>query len=344
LLYRLHKVCNYEYSEKEIIVPLERLIKGIPFKQATVETVDLESDTVKIKDGEIPFDILVVAMGSHPAFFNIEGIREHSMTLSNYEEAKQIREKIIELFDEVEETKDPPHIILGGAGFTGIELAGELCDSLPKRYRDHNLPEPEKLFSVVEALPTILPGWDEKLIEDGTRFLECKKVDFLLKNPIVKVGDKVLHLKDGSVLKPDLFVWTGGVEMDPACGPGFEVRARRIVVDEYLQSNGTENVFIAGDQACTVNNDDRPMPPNAHIAMMQADVVAANIVAKLRGKPMKKYNYEHAGEVVTFGHGYAVGEIFGINLKGLPAKIMKQFIHLWYLHSIGGIGVLLEYW
>ena len=158
LLYRLHKVCNYEYSEKEIIVPLERLIKGIPFKQATVETVDLESDTVKIKDGEIPFDILVVAMGSHPAFFNIEGIREHSMTLSNYEEAKQIREKIIELFDEVEETKDPPHIILGGAGFTGIELAGELCDSLPKLYRDHNLPEPEKLFSVVEALPTILPG------------------------------------------------------------------------------------------------------------------------------------------------------------------------------------------
>ena len=210
LLYRLHKVCNYEYKEKDIIIPLNRLIRNIPFKKTTVEKVDSESGTVKTIDGDISYDILVVAMGSHPAFFNIEGIREHSMTLGSYEEAKQIRKRIFDLFEEAEEKKVVPDIALGGAGFTGIELAGELCECLPKLYKEHGIPEPEKLFSVVEALPTILPGWNEKLIEDGTRFLEHKKVEFYLKNPVTKVGDKELHLKDGVTLEPDLFIWTGG--------------------------------------------------------------------------------------------------------------------------------------
>lgn len=344
LLYRLHKVCNYEYAEKDIIVPLKRLIKDIPLKKATVETIDIETDTVKTDKGDIPYDILVVAMGSHPAFFNIEGIQENSETLGNYEEAKRIREKLFTLFSEAKQNKKQPSIVLGGAGFTGIELAGELCDCLPRLYKKHEIDEPEKLFTIVEALPTILPGWDERLIEEGSEFLKRNKVELCLKNPVSRVGVNKVELKDGKTLTPDLFIWTGGVEGDPACGEGFEIRARRISVNEHLQQAENDNVFIAGDQACTVNLDGRPMPPNAHIAMMQADVAADNIIAMLRKKPLKKYKFEHAGEVVTFGKGYAVGEIFGINLKGLPAKVMKQFIHLWYLHSIGGVSLLLEYW
>ena len=344
LLYRLHKTCNYEYNEKDIIVPLKPLINDTAFKKATVETINIEKNTVKTNEGDIPYDILVVAMGSHPAYFNIEGIREHSLTLSNYEKAKQIRQQVFESFEKAAKTKEPPKIVVGGAGFTGIELAGELCDCLPRLYRDHEIPEPKKILSIVEALPTILPGWDEGLVKEGTKFLESKKVDLYLNNPVVKVGDEELLLKDGTALTPDIFVWTGGVEMDPACGPGFEVRSRRIAVNEYLQPEGMENIFVAGDQACAVNNENRSMPPNAHIAMMQADVVVSNIISKLRDRPMKKYQFGHAGEVVTFGHSYAVGEVFGINLKGLPAKIMKQFIHLWYLHSIGGFKLLFEYW
>jgi len=344
LLYRIHKVCNYDYEEKDIIIPLRRLIKDIPFKKATVESVDLESNVVKTDNGDIKYDILVAAMGSHPAFFGIEGICEYSLTLGSYEEAKEIRHRILELFDKAEKEKTPPNIVLGGAGFTGVELAGELCECLPKLYRDHKLQELETYFSIVEALPTILPGWDKRLIEKGTKYFQSKKVKLYFKSPVVKVGHNEVVLKDGKTLAADLFIWTGGVEGDPACRQGFETRARRIVVNDYLQPIGVENVFIAGDQACTVDREGKPVPPNAHIAMKHADIVVDNILAKLRDKPMKKYKFEHVGEVVTFGRGYAVGKIYGVTLEGLPAKIMKQIIHLWYLHSIGGFSLLLEYW
>ena len=343
LLYRLHKVCNYEYEEKDIVIPLQRLTKGITFKKATVETITLESDAIKTENGEIPYDILIVAMGSHPAYFNIEGIRENSLTLGNYDDAKEIRHRLFDLFKKAEQENTPPNIIVGGAGFTGIELAGELCDCLEKLYNQYSIQKPEKLFSIVEALPTILPGWDEKLIETGMEFLEKKKIELILNNPIVKVGEKEIILKDGTTLNPDLFIWTGGVEGDPACGKKFEIKSRRIIVNKTLQYFNFD-VFVAGDLACTLNQEGKPMPPNAHIAMMQADIVVNNIISMLRNKPFKHYKYEHAGEIVTFGNTYAEGEVFGIRLWGLPAKMMKQFIHLWYLYSIGGFSLLLEYW
>jgi NADH dehydrogenase len=84
------------------------------------------------------------------------------------------------------------------------------------------------------------------------------------------------------------------------------------------------------------------MAPNAHIAMTQADVVAHNIVASIRGGKLKKYRFNHAGEVITSGKSFSIGELFGIRLTGLPAKVMKKFIHLWYLHSIGGFKLAFE--
>lgn len=303
----------------------------------------LKSKVVKTDESDLSYDLLLIAMGSHPTYFGINGIQENSVTLGSYEEAKKIREKIFELYKNAE-INDPPNFVIGGAGFTGVELAGEIIESIPKLSKEFGVKEPKTKLTIVEALPTILPGWDEKLIEKGTKFLQEQGVNLHLSDPVVEVNEKSVKLKSGTVLQPDLFIWTGGVEADPACGKGFEIKSRRIVVDEYLQHKGVEDVFIAGDQACAVDSNGKPMPPNAHIAMMQADFAVHNILAKIRGETMKKYTFEHAGEIVTFGKDYAVGEIFGYNFYGLLAKIMKQFIHVWYLHSIGGINLIFEYW
>ena len=114
-------------------------------------------------------------MGSHPAYFNIEGITENSLTLGDYDDSKKIRDKIFELFEEAgKQGKSPPKIVIGGAGFTGIELAGEISDCLPEIYSKHGFTKPEKAFTIVEALPTILPGWDEKRLErTALHLLQC---------------------------------------------------------------------------------------------------------------------------------------------------------------------------
>lgn len=344
LLYKLHEVCNKEYHEKDIVIPIERLIrnKNVKFVQASVERVDTDTNQVHTSDGSFPYDILVIALGSHPAFFNIEGIEEHSMTLGNYDQAKEIRERIKELFAEAEKTGTSPSVVIGGAGFTGVELAGEMMDWFPVLYKEHGLEEKGPLFTMVEAYSSILPGWNEGLVKNAHAYLKKRGVKLHLGDPVTSVGERRLELKSGLVMEPDLFIWTGGVEGDPVCPSDFQIRARRIVVNDHLQHEGYDNLYVLGDMACAVNKEGAAMPPNAHIAMIHADVAKHNIVASIRGNNPKKYKFQHMGEVVTLGKSYAVGELFGIKLTGLPARIVKKFIHLWYLHSIGGFKLVLE--
>ena len=149
-------------------------------------------------------------------------------------------------------------------------------------------------------------------------------------------------MKSGQIIKPDLFIWTGGVRGDPACGLDFQVKGRRITVDEYCRALGFDDIFVAGDSACAVDAEGKPMPPTAHIAMVQGDIVAHNIVSLMKGSPMKKYVYQRAGEIVTLGKTDAIMDLFGLKFSGTIAKFLKKVVHWWYLHSIGGFSLLLS--
>jgi NADH dehydrogenase len=153
-LYRIPGVCNTMYKEKDIIVPIRRLVdeKKITFKRASIKTVDINRKVVVTDKGEEPYDVLVLALGSHPAYFNIPGIRENSLTFGSYMEAKTVRKRIRVLAEEAAKTMKMPRIIIGGAGFTGVELAGELTDSLLVLYKELKVPQSEKLVNIVEAL------------------------------------------------------------------------------------------------------------------------------------------------------------------------------------------------
>lgn len=344
-LYRIHEVCNLEYEDKEIIVPLSRVLSvRVDLRQASVQDIDAERKIIVTDKGEIPYDICVIALGSHVTYFGIEGLEENSMILNSFEAAKSIRARIHELFEEASETGKPPEILIGGGGFTGVELAGELSDCIPILCDRHNLESSGKCVSIVETLPTILNGWNEKQVLLAQKVLRERGIEFILDDPVSRVTNNKVEMKSGKILEPDLFVWTGGVRGDPACGLGFQLKGRRVSIDEYCRAEGYEDIFVAGDSACAVDTvSGRLMPPTAHVAMVQGDIVGENIVAKLKGSAMKKYVYNRAGEIVTLGKTNAVGDLFGFRFSGLFAKFMKKVVHWWYLHSIGGFSLLLEY-
>jgi NADH dehydrogenase len=342
-LYRIHEVCNVDYKEEDIIIPLKKLFNNekVMFKQTTVTSIDPKRNEVNTTSGKETYDIVVITLGSHPAYYNIEGIREEGLTLGSYEQAIKIRETIQELFEKAGQQKNPPKIVIGGAGFSGVELAGELTDWLPTLYEKHNLSTPQTIVTVVEAFSSILPGWDKKLCNKGEQVLTEKGVDFIFNDPITKVGPYSVELKSGKSLEHDLFIWTGGVRGDPACGQDFETMRQKIVIDENCRALGNENVYVAGDSACTIDSDGRFQPPTAHIAMEQGDIVSHNILASINNRPLKKYEFKRAGEIVTLGRTGAVGELFGIHFTGLMAKFLKRVVHWWYLIQIGGLDVLL---
>jgi NADH dehydrogenase len=343
-LYRIHEVCNLEYEDKEIIVPLTRILdKRVDLRQASVQDIDTEKKIVTTNQGDIPYDICVIALGSHVTYFGIEGLEEYSMILNSFDAAKSIRARIHELYEKSTETGKPPEILIGGGGFTGVELAGELSDCIPTLCERHNLESPGKSVSIVEALPTILNGWNEKQVILSQKILSERGIELILDDPVSRVTERNVELKSGKILEPDLFVWTGGVRGDPACGLGFQWKGRRISIDDYCRAEGYEDIFVAGDSACAVDaGSGRPMPPTAHVAMVQGDIVFENIMATLKGSPMKKYVYKRAGEIVTLGKTNAVGDLFGFKFSGAFAKFMKKVVHWWYLHSIGGFSFLLE--
>ena len=344
-LYRIHEVCNLEYEDNEIIVPLSRILdtRRVDFQQSSVKNIDTEMKTVSTNKGDISYDICVIALGSHVTYFGIEGLEENSMVLNSFESAKRIRARVNQFFEEDQEMLNPPKILIGGGGFTGVELAGELSDCIPILCQKHGVESSNTGVTIVEALPSILPGWSEKHVIQAQNTLKTKGIELIFNDPITRVTKDRVEMKSGRVIEPDLFVWTGGVRGDPACGQDFQVKGRRISTDEYCRAEGYNDIFVAGDSACAVDAaSGKSMPPTAHVAMVQGDIVAENIVAVLRGTPMKKYVYNRVGEIVTLGKTNAVGDLFGLKFSGFLAKFMKKVVHWWYLHSIGGFSLLLE--
>jgi NADH dehydrogenase len=343
-LYRIHKVCNLEFEDKEIIVPLSRILsKRVEFIHTSVKDINVKNKMVITDKGDIAYDICVVALGSHVTYFGIEGLEENSMSLNSFDAAKKIREQIHILFEKTSETGKAPEILIGGGGFTGVELAGELSDCIPILCERHMIEPHDSYVSVVEAMPTILTGWNEHQVLFAQKVLQERGVELTLADPVSKVTYRKVEMKSGKIYEPGLFIWTGGVRGDPACGLGFQLKGRRISIDEYCRAEGYEDIFVAGDSACAVDAESRrPMPPTAHIAMVQGNIVADNIFAKLKDQPMKKYIYKRAGEIVTLGKTNAIGDLFGFRFSGNFAKFMKKVVHWWYLHSIGGFSFLLE--
>ncbi len=372
-LYHLQKVCNKHYDEAEIKIPLSRLLKKskIKFVKTTVRSIDLMDRRIHTDGGSIRFGILVIALGSDVNFFGVELAEKNSLILDSYSNAKRIRGKIIDLFEDFKKTGMLPKIVIGGAGMTGVELAGEIADWYPylrrtahsqmsEKYRvcyafneeldflaemdSHGLDTDltKKDITLVELTSGILPGWNERLARKGEDKLRELGVKLSFNDGIEKVSETHVHLASGDKIPYDLFVWSCGIKGKTIAMDGFRVTRGRVVVDEYCLAKGYEDVYVAGDCAHVTDDEGRPQSPSAHIAMEHADVIAHNIVATIKGGKMKSYRFTRIGEIVTIGRTFAMADLFGFKFNGFLATFMKKVVHWWYLHSIGGFGLILR--
>jgi NADH:ubiquinone reductase (H+-translocating) len=125
-------------------------------------------------------------------------------------------------------------------------------------------------------------------------------------------------------------VWVAGISANPvvAALPAGKDGTGRIKVDGYLEVPGFPGVYALGDNAHVEDKVGQPLPATAHIAVRQPKVAAANILAELRGRPRKAYNYFHTGQMVSLGAHSAVGIFYGLRIPGLPARIVWLVVYL----------------
>lgn len=326
----------------------------IEFVEATAVIVNREEQTVVLEQGELHYDYLVVALGAEPETFGIDGLKEHAFSITNLNSARQIRDHMEYQFatynNEVVKNDERLTIIVGGAGFTGIEFLGELTDRLPKLCEEYDLDKNKIKIMCVEAAPTILPGFDDDLIDYAKKQLEDKGVQFVLNTSIKKCtpeGIVVTKGDDGELeeIKANTVIWSAGIRGNSVIeNSGFEAIRGRVRVNDDLRYPNDNNIFILGDCSLVINEETkRPYPPTAQIAMQQGELCAKNIASLIKGKTeLDDFTPNIRGTVCSLGDDDAVGVAFGKKLVGTKASLMKKVIDNRALLMIGGPSLLMK--
>ncbi|MNC32122.1 NADH dehydrogenase-like protein [compost metagenome] len=244
----------------------------------------------------------------------------------------------------MDETRtDRLNFVVGGAGFSGIEFVAELADRIPQLCKEYDVDPSLVHVYNVEAAPTALPGFDPELVEYAMDVLRKKGVEFKIGVAIQECTPDGVFLATGEEIKAATVVWTGGIRGNRLIeAAGFETARGRVKVDEYLHAPGNDNVFVIGDNSLMFNEEGRPYPPTAQIAMQQGVTCAQNVVASIRNKELKKFVFSNKGTVASLGKGQAIASAFGKKYKGWVAAQLKKLVDMRYLFTIGGIALVLK--
>ncbi len=311
---------------------VQHLNPGAPRPGAGIHTNDKEC---------IPFDYSIVALGSDTNFFGVPGAREYTLTLKNLEDARNIKNRIIESFEQAQITEDEAErrrllrfVIIGG-GATGVELAGEISDLVYGELK--------------KAFPRVYPFAEIRLYEGKQRFM-CnadewfgeraheilsgkKRVQVFCGMPVSEVMADGIRIGKERI-PAGTVIWTAGVRardipIEAKKRISRDKASNRVKVNEFLQMGGYSRLFVAGDQAWIHRKEGGQIyPMRAQFAMQEGMVAAENIMRMMRKKPLKEFFWRDTGFIVSLGKGGALAEMFGVQFSGPIAWVLYRGAYL----------------
>ncbi len=334
--HEVHRVVRRPELADILTFPLENLVSRATVRTARVTDLDTSEQTVTIEptaveteetdkasesiDGEtLTYDYAAVCLGAETEFYGLEAVEEHAIGLKSVEEVTAIRERALE--------SPEGNVIIGGAGFSGIQLAGELAALSTEE--DLGLD-----ITLVEQAERIAPGFDTPFADALDAELAARGVTVVTGVGIETADETSVTLENDTTLESDLFVWTGGIR-GPAATAG-----NRLAVGADLRVD--ESTFVVGDGGRITDLEGVEAPATAQTAVRQARVAAANIrLLAEREDPMEPvefetYTAETAGWVVSVGDG-AVAQVGPVIVSGEPARATKAAIGASHLGSVGAI-------
>ncbi len=300
--------------------------------------------TVVLPECELHYDILVMALGSVSNDFNTKGVRENCIFLDSPDQANKFHSLMLNKFLQLgtHETKHVNIAIVGG-GATGVELSAELYNSLDQisSYGFDDMKPHDLKVTIVEAGPKILPALLDKISTSVYRELMKLGVDILTNTMVVEANETGLVTKSGDIIKADLMVWSAGIK-----APDFlenigrleTNRIHQLIVKQTLQTTRDDNIFAMGDCASCPLESGGFVPPRAQAAHQMSSLVAKNILAMLKGKPLKNYKYMDYGSLVSLSSYTTVGNLMGnltkgsMKVEGRLARIV--YVSLYRMHQV----------
>ncbi|WP_181160581.1 NAD(P)/FAD-dependent oxidoreductase [Streptomyces solincola] len=338
-------------SPRHVVVPLRRVlnrcrivigeVRGIDHAKRSATLTTLATGEEGTGAQYLDYDELVIAPGSISRTLPVPGLADYGIGFKTVEEAIGLRNHVIEQMDIASSTRDPAirdaalTFVFVGGGYAGVEALAELEDMAryTSRYY-HNIKPDDLKWVLVEATGRILPEVGEDMGVYAVRELRARNIDVRLETRLESCEDRVAVLSDGNRFPTRTVVWTAGVKPAPVLAATDLPRNERgrLKCTAHLTVDGVEHAWAAGDAAAvpdlTAKEPGRECAPNAQHAVRQTKVLAENLVASLRGQPLKEYAHKYAGSVASLGLHKGVAHVYGRKLKGYPAWFMHRAYHL----------------
>jgi NADH dehydrogenase len=336
----LWTVANGRANPNNVVVPIRSFQWGRQFHvlHAEIERIDLEQRIVYTSADSRPYDILVVALGSHTIMPDLPGLREYALPFHTPADALQLRNHLIDAVeaahhtDDLEERQRWLTFVVGGAGDTGIELAAIIRDYLTAGLFNEYpwlIDTPMRVI-VVGRAERILPMSEPSTAQLVQRVLIKEGIEILTGTSITAVTETMVKTDKGSIPARTLF-WAAGITAPEVVRqlPVKHAPNGAILVDDFLRIPGYSHVYVIGDTAWAYDAvSGSPVAPTAQAAHQQGDYVGKAIAMQYSGGRAEPYRYVTLGHLALLGRHTGVAKVGPIALTGLPAWL---FWHLAYL-------------
>jgi len=338
----LYQVATAALSPADIAAPIRRIFRhqsNVTVMLADATVVNVPEKRVVLADGEVDYDILIVATGATHAYFGHDAWAEHAAGLKTLKDALRIRQRVLMAFEIAERERDESRrrawmtFVIVGAGPTGVELAGTLAEvsrqTLARDFR--HIDTASARVILVEASPRVLGNYTEGLSAAARKQLESLGV-------AVWTGVQVTGVDaDGVWIGPERIhartvLWAAGVAASPLAktlGVPLD-RAGRVLVDPELTIPGRDDVYVIGDLA-HLEQAGQLVPGVAPAAVQEGWHAARNIARSVRGQSRLPFRYVDKGMLATIGRGAAVAQIGSIKASGFLAWLLWLFVHIYFL-------------
>lgn len=352
----LYQVATAGLSPGDIASPIRNLVASRPnveVRMGDVVGVDLANKRVKLADGELAYDSLVLAAGVRHSYFGKSQWEGDAPGLKTLDDALEIRRRVLLAFENAEREDDPvkragwlTFVVVGG-GPTGVELAGAISElarfTVAKDFRRFD-PRTAKVV-LVEAGPRVLAAFDTGLSGKARASLEKLQVDVRLQTRVQDVTSEGVQLPDG-FLPAKTVLWAAGVEAPPLSKTlGVEVdRSGRIKVQPDLSIPNHPNAYVIGDLAWFPLPDGSSLPGLAPVALQQGRHVAEVIGAALDGQPKQPFEYLDKGIMATVGRASGIAQAGSLRLSGMLGWLAWLFIHILFLIGFRNRVIVLLQW
>jgi NADH dehydrogenase len=343
----LYQVATAGLSSDEIAAPIRSLLRrqrNAEVLLAEVNGVDVDRRVVQIGTQELPYDYLVLATGSEYNYFGREDWVRYAPNLKTISDARRIRSKIIQTFEQAEQETDPERIralltfVLVGGGPTGVEMAGALAEltrcAIAPEYR--HIDTRTARIILFESGPRLLRAFPDQLARKAQAELERKGVEVYTSTPVSAV-DATGVMVDNTYIPSANVIWTAGVKatlLGRQLGVPTDHLGRVKVVPD-LSIPGHPEVFVVGD-LMVMERDGQPFSPGlAPIAMQQGAYVGKRIAQHVEGRAdAGPFRYWDKGNLATIGRSFAIADLGWFKCSGLLAWLLWGVVHLVYLTNL----------